>query len=161
MGFLNRFKQSKSVTVAACASGAVVEMKNIDDPAFSEGILGFCCGIEPDTGEIFSPANGTITQISDTLHAVGIRTAEGCDILIHAGIDTVNMQGDGFTVFVNVGDKVAVGQPILSADLEKIRSVGYKTTVITAITNSEEYKSIRLSAAGRVSRGNPLMEIQL
>lgn len=80
-------------------------MKEIPDPTFSQGVLGVCCGIEPETGKVYSPMDGTIRQLADTLHAIGIE-AGGVELLIHVGIDTVGMNGDGFRSHIKEGQTV-------------------------------------------------------
>ena len=107
-------------------------MKDIPDPAFSSGILGECAGIEPENGKVYAPCDGTVSSVAETKHAVTLLMADGRKILIHAGIDTVQLRGEGFTVFVREGDAVAAGDLLLEADLEKIREAGLSPMVITA-----------------------------
>ena len=151
--------KTKTHTLSACVSGTVVPMKDISDSVFRDGILGFCAGIEPDDGNILSPADGIITQISETSHALGIRTDSGAEILIHAGIDTVQMLGEGFSAAVSEGERVKAGQLILTCDLGKIREAGYETIVITAVTNSADFEEVRSAASGRIGAGECLLEI--
>ncbi len=120
------------VSLAAPADGKLVPMKDIPDPAFSSGILGECTGIEPENGRIYAPCDGTVSSVAETKHAVTLLMTDGRKILIHAGIDTVQLRGDGFTVFVREGDAVAAGDLLLEADLEKIRKAGLSPMVITA-----------------------------
>ena len=131
-----------ALTIAAPLTGAIVPMEEIPDPAFAEGILGPCVGIEPpeEAGEIclLSPMDGTVTQCSDTGHAVGITSSDKkTAVLLHAGIDTVEMQGDGFTLQVGEGDTVAAGTPVLTMDTEKVRAAGHPCTVIVIVTEAE------------------------
>ena len=160
MGIFDSLKKGKTLSIAACAEGQVIPMGNIPDPAFSAGILGFCAGIEPQNGAIFSPANGVIDQLSDTLHAVGIVTDDGLEILVHVGIDTVAMKGEGFTPAVRSGDRVRTGQLMLTADLPAIRAAGHPTTVVTVLTNSDEYAGTALLAKGKVKKGEPFLEVK-
>ena len=104
MGFFDIFKKKAEpaaapVTwpymVAADAKGTVVPMESIPDDVFAQGILGKCCGIDPSEGKVYAPCDGTITQAPDTLHALRIQANSGVEILIHVGVDTVEMQGDG------------------------------------------------------------------
>ena len=131
------------LTVTAPLTGAVVPMKDIPDPAFAEGILGFCVGIEPPEGAgevlLCSPMDGTVTQCSDTTgHAVGITSSDGkTAVLLHAGIDTVEMNGEGFLLHVGEGDPVTAGTPVLTMDTEKIRAAGHPCTVIVIVTETE------------------------
>ena len=94
---------SLPVTLAADAKGTVVAMENIPDEVFAQGILGKCCGIDPTEGKIYAPADGEITQAPDSGHALGIMTTAGVEVLIHVGVDTVEMKGDGFSPKVKGG----------------------------------------------------------
>lgn len=130
------------MTIAAPLTGAIVPMEEIPDPAFAEGILGPCVGIEPpeEGGEVClcSPLSGTVTQCSATGHAVGITSADGkTAVLLHAGIDTVEMNGDGFTLHCKEGDNVTAGAPVLTMDTEKVRTAGHLCTVIVIVTDTE------------------------
>jgi len=137
--------------------GMIVPMEKIPDPVFSSGALGFCCGIEPEEGVVFAPMDGEVVQLSDTIHAVGILGENGSEVLIHVGVDTVEMNGDGFTAFVKEGDKVLVGQKILTMDLDKISQAGHAKTVIVAVTNSDEFTDIERTAEGTVRAGDEIV----
>ena len=123
MGFFDFLKKSAEpaapaapafpVTLAADAKGTVVAMENIPDGVFAQGILGKCCGIDPTEGKIYAPADGEITQAPDSGHALGIMTTAGVEVLIHVGVDTVEMKGDGFSPKVKEGDKVKKGDLLL------------------------------------------------
>lgn len=159
MGIFDRFKKEKKLTIAACTSGAVVKMEDIPDPAFSQGILGFACGIEPKYGKIFAPADGIVTQLSETLHAIGLETAEGIEILIHIGVDTIDMQGDGFSAMAEIGDTVKCGQMLITMELDKIRAAGHPTVVVTAVTNSDDFVGVTLTADETAEVGAPLIDV--
>ncbi len=142
--------------LGAVAQGAFVPMEEIPDPTFSQGILGVCCGINPETGKVYSPMDGRISQLADTLHAVGIE-AEGVELLIHIGIDTVEMKGDGFKSHVKEGQTVKKGDLLLTMDLEKIRAAGHPSTIMVAVTNSDDLASVQAVASGRLKPGDQLM----
>ena len=142
--------------LGAVAQGTFVPMEEIPDPTFSQGVLGICCGVEPETGKVFSPMDGTISQLADTLHAVGIE-AEGVELLIHVGIDTVEMKGDGFKSHIKEGQAVKKGDLLLSVDLEKIKAAGHPATIMVAVTNSDDLASVEAAASGRLSPGDQLM----
>ena len=97
------------VTLGAPAKGTVVPMAQISDEVFSSGVLGICCGIEPEEGKVFAPMDGKICQITDTLHAIALES-DGIEVLIHVGIDTVNMNGDGFSNVVQLEQTVKKGE---------------------------------------------------
>ncbi len=142
--------------LGAVAQGAFVPMEEIPDPTFSQGVLGVCCGISPDTGKVYSPMDGTISQLADTLHAVGIE-AEGVELLIHVGIDTVEMKGDGFRSHVKEGQTVKKGDLLLTMDLEKIKAAGHPSTIMVAVTNSDDLASVETVASGQLKPGDRLM----
>lgn len=152
---------SREFTLRSPIAGKVITMERIPDEVFSEGILGKCCGIEPEGGEIFSPCDGVVTQISDTSHAIGIKTDIGADILIHVGIDTFEMNGDGFDVKVKMGDMIEKGQFIMSMDREKIRSAGHPTIVVVAITNSDSFDEIKFTDESEVRVGSMLFKVEV
>lgn len=143
----------------AVAQGTFVPMEEIPDPAFSEGVPGTCCGINPETGKVYSPMDGTISQAADTLHAIGI-WAGGVELLIHAGIDTVGMNGDGFQSHVTEGASVKKGDLLLTMDLEKIKAAGHPSTIMVIITNSDDLSSVEASASGRLMPGDELMHLK-
>lgn len=143
--------------LAAPTGGVVVPMERIPDPVFSSGALGFCCGIEPEEGVVAAPMDGEIVQLSDTLHAVGILGKNGAEVLIHVGVDTVEMNGDGFAALVKEGDKVQAGQKLLTMDLDKIAQAGHEKTVIVAVTNSDIFADITRTAEGMVRAGDKIM----
>lgn len=166
MGFFDMFKKKSEpaapagpLVVAADARGTVVKMEDIPDEVFAQGILGPCCGIDPEEGEVFAPLDGEITQAPDTLHALGILGDNGVEVLIHVGVDTVEMKGDGFTSSVKLGDKVRKGQKLLTMDLEKIKAAGHPAVVITVITNGDDFASTELAASGTVEPGAELFRI--
>lgn len=148
------------LSIGAAANGAVVPMEQIPDEVFSTGVLGTCIGIEPDDGIICAPADGKITQLADTLHAVGLQLAGGVEVLIHVGIDTVEMNGDGFRSMVKEGAVVKAGTQLLEMDLAKVRAAGHPTTVITVITNADEFASVSPAADGTVKCSEPLLLVR-
>ena len=120
MGFFDFLKKGPAqpaapafpMTMAADAKGTVVPMEQIPDEVFAQGILGKCCGIDPSEGKVYAPVSGTITQAPDSGHALGIQGDGGVEVLIHVGVDTVEMKGDGFSPKVKEGDTISKGQQI-------------------------------------------------
>lgn len=160
MGLLDILKtRTKTETIGACVSGKVVPMEEIPDPVFAEGVLGTAVGIEPEGEVITAPCDGIITQIADSLHAVGLKTKEGAELLIHVGIDTVQMVGDGFSVKVNEEAHVRAGDVLLTFDRAKIREAGYRECVITAVTNADIFSSVTPTAEAAVKNGDALFVI--
>ena len=164
MGFMDFLKKKETpvewpVIVAADVKGKVLKMEDIPDPVFSQGVLGQCCGIDPVEGKVYAPVDGEITQIADSKHAIGFTGPGGVEILIHVGVDTVDMNGDGFAPQVNVGSKVKKGQLVLTMDLNKIKAAGHPTTVMTIVTNSDDFASIELVPTGDVEVGADLFKV--
>ncbi len=145
--------------LGSVAQGVFVPMEEIPDPTFSQGVLGICCGVEPETGKVYSPMDGKIIQLADTLHAVGIE-AEGVELLIHVGIDTVEMKGDGFRSHVKEGQTVKKGDLLLTMDLEKIKAAGHPATIMVAVTNSDDLACVEAAASGQLKPGDQLMRLK-
>ena len=169
MGFFDFLKKSAApaapaeptfpMMLAADAKGAFVPMENIPDEVFAQGILGTCCGIDPSEGKVFAPAGGEITQAPDSGHALGIQGIGAVEILIHVGVDTVEMKGDGFSPKVKVGDKVKKGDLLLEMDLGKIAAAGHPAVVITVVTNTDDFKAVEVVASGDVEPGADLIKV--
>ena len=115
----NKNKQAtEPLTVYAPFSGNAIALEEIPDPVFSQGILGQGCGMEPAEETVCAPFNGTVTQVIDTKHAVGVTSKDGLELLIHVGMDTVDMKGQGFTCHVKEGDSVKLGQKLITFSME-------------------------------------------
>lgn len=142
--------------LGSVAQGVFVPMEEIPDPTFSQGVLGICCGVDPETGKVYSPMDGRISTLADTLHAIGIE-ADGVELLIHVGIDTVAMKGDGFKSHVEEGQTVKKGDLLLTMDLEKIKAAGHPATIMVAVTNSDDLTSVEAVASGQLKPGDQLM----
>lgn len=145
--------------LGSVAKGVFVPMESLPDQTFSQGVLGTCCGVTPEEGRVYSPMDGTVSQLAETLHALGIE-AGGVELLIHVGVDTVEMKGDGFRSHVREGQTVKKGDLLLTVDLKKIEAAGHPTTIVVAVTNSDELASVEASASGAVRPGDPLMRLK-
>lgn len=139
--------------------GNVIARESIPDETFASGVLGNGVGIEPETGEVVAPFDGEISTVAETGHAVGISGPAGMEVLIHVGVDTVRMKGDGFKPLVKDGDKVKAGQKLLIFDMEKIRAAGYSTTVAVLVTNSDDYPAFRVLKTGKSEQMEKLIEV--
>ena len=142
-----------SVSVIRCAAGTVLQpvkgkviaREAIPDDTFASGVLGDGVGIEPEDELVVAPFDGTISSVAESQHAVGIES-NGMEMLIHVGVDTVNMQGDGFTCLVKEGDAVKAGQPLIRFDRAKIKAAGYSDTVAVLLTNSDDLEGVECGA---------------
>lgn len=149
-----------SGSVCAPVDGDVIEQKDIADETFASGILGKGVGINPETGHVYAPFAGIIGAVADSGHAIGLTDQEGREILIHVGIDTVAMEGKGFSPKVKQGDVVKAGQEILSFDREMLKKAGYKDTVIVILTNVDETADIKIKQPGNVKAGEKLIQVR-
>ena len=151
---------AKDTVLSACMNGTVVPLSEVKDEAFASGALGDGIAIEPTDGELVAPADGEISSTFDTHHAVGMTTADGAELLMHIGIDTVKLGGKHFTYLVNEGDKVKKGQPLIRFDLEAIRAEGYPTTTPLIVCNTDEYAAVTPQASGNVKKGDALLKLK-
>lgn len=119
--------------VTSPADGETVPMEEIPDPTFSQGLMGRCMGVLPENGNVYAPCKGTVTMVAETLHAFTVRMESGIEVLVHAGIDTVKLAGEGFECLVRQGEDVERGQLVLRMDLETLASAGLSPIVITSI----------------------------
>lgn len=126
--------------------GRVIPQEDIPDETFAGGILGAGVGIEPEEGVVVAPYDGEISSVAESKHAIGITGAGDMELLIHVGVDTVAMNGDGFTPLVSEGDQVKAGQVILRFDRERIKAAGHPETVVVLLTNSDDFENVKLGA---------------
>ena len=148
------------IIVYSPLNGEVVSLSEVPDDAFANEILGKGIAIIPGEGSIVSPVDGQVASLFDVLHAIGIKADNGVEILIHIGINTVELDGRFYKALVKEGDKVRIGQPILEVDIDGIRNAGYNTVTPVIITNSDEYEEIELTAYGDVEKTNIIMKIR-
>ena len=151
---------AKDTVLSACLNGTVVPLADVKDEAFASGVLGDGIAIEPSDGELVAPADGEISSIFETHHAVGMTTADGAELLMHIGIDTVKLGGKHFTYLVNEGDKVKKGQPLIRFELEAIKAEGYPVTTPLIVCNTDDYAAVAAKASGTVKQGDALLELK-
>ena len=151
---------AKDTVLAACLTGTVVPLADVKDEAFASGALGDGIAIEPIDGELVAPADGEISSTFETHHAVGMTTADGAELLMHIGIDTVKLGGKHFTYLVNEGDKVRKGQPLIRFDIEAIKAEGYPVTTPLIVCNTDDYAAVAAKASGTVKQGDALLELK-
>jgi sugar PTS system EIIA component len=135
----NFFKKQK-LQIFAPTNGEIIPLEQVPDPVFSEKMMGEGIAIIPTGGDICSPVEGKIIQIAPTKHAIGILAEDGTEILVHVGLETVALKGEGFTVLVNMGEKVSVGQLLVKVDWDYIKTHAKSIVTPIVITNSNEGK---------------------
>lgn len=157
--FGKKKKSANVVAVYSPADGKVMPITEVKDDVFSTKMLGDGLAVKADNGEIFAPVAGEITTVFPTKHAIGITTEQGLEILIHLGLDTVELKGEPFETLIKVGDKVKAGDPIVKMDLAKIQAAGYDDTVIVVYTNMDLLESISEVQARTVNHSQKVQEI--
>lgn len=171
MGFFDRFKKAskparpEALSVSAAAgevlapvNGDAIELAKVSDPVFSGGVMGKGCGIKPSGETVYAPVAGELAAIgAPNLHAIAIKGDDGAEILIHVGVDTVEMKGDGFTAFAKQGDHVEAGEALLTFSDDKIKKAGYDDVVVMAITNTDDLKSVDQIKTGTVQAGEAVL----
>ncbi len=134
---------SSAGEIAQCTAGKVIPYTEIPDPTFAAGTLGQGVGIQPEDEFVYAPIDGEISSVAESKHAIGISGENDMEVLIHVGVDTVEMKGDGFEDFVKEGDKVKKGQKLMKFDREKIKAAGHPDTVVLLLTNSDDYENVK------------------
>ncbi|HJC73893.1 MAG TPA: PTS glucose transporter subunit IIA [Candidatus Mediterraneibacter faecavium] len=152
-------KKEKKHMVGSPAKGKAVSLKEVNDPTFAEEMLGKGAAVIPEEGKIYAPADGEIGMVFDTLHAISMTTDFGAELLIHVGLDTVKMKGDGFTGHVKAGDHVKKGDLLLEVDLEKVKAAGYDTITPVLVCNTQDYASVEGIESAHVNAGDDLIEL--
>lgn len=170
MGFFdNLFGKSKHsapapacdpMTVYAPAEGEVIPLDQFPDEMFSQEVLGPGCGILPSGKLVTAPFNGTVTQVVDTLHAVGLLSSDGVEVLIHVGVDTVEMGGKGFKYHIKKDQRIHLGDPLITFDRKVIKEAGHSDAIAVVVTNSDEYSVVDLKAEGSIAPGGLMLKVQ-
>lgn len=137
------FKKRRKVELKSPFEGRAVEITEVPDEVFSSRLVGDGLAFEPSTGEIYSPVDGEIIQVFPSKHAIGIKTEEGLEVLIHVGVDTVDMKGEGFESFVSAGDKVSTGDKLMCFDINLIREKAKSLLSPLIITNPDAVASMK------------------
>lgn len=152
--------ENESETLYAIADGEAIVAADIEDPTFADGLLGPCFGIRPTNGNVYAPADGVITLTVPTKHAIGITTSNGAEILLHLGLDTVKMEGKCFQDQLQVGAHVKKGDLLTTMDLDMVKKAGYSTTMITIVTNGQNYDDIHQIKTGEIKAGDEVMALK-
>ncbi|MGI2823742.1 sucrose-specific PTS transporter subunit IIBC [Streptococcus mitis] len=141
--------------------GDVVALADVNDPVFSSGAMGQGIAVKPSQGVVYAPADAEVSIAFPTGHAFGLKTTDGAEVLIHVGIDTVTMNGDGFEAKVAQGDKVKAGDVLGTFDSNKIAAAGLDDTTMVIVTNTADYASVAPVATGSVAKGDAVIEVKI
>ena len=152
-------KKEEGLMVASPIKGKTVELSQVSDPTFGECMLGKGVAILPAEGKVYAPTDGEISMMFETHHAVSMVTTEGIELLIHIGLETVALKGDGFEAHVQSGDQVKKGDLLLSMDLENIKAAGYDIISPIVVCNTDDYTDVQGIPSKQVSAGDQIIKI--
>lgn len=152
-------KNAKIISVKAVEDGRTIPMDQVNDPTFAQQLLGPGIAICPESGRVTSPITGTIATIMDTKHAVCIQGEDGIEMIVHVGLDTVELQGKHYQAHVSTGDKVKEGDLLLTVDLEEIKKEGYDVTTPIVITNLSGYEIAKCMIGQQVKEGEEVIQL--
>lgn len=153
-------KKEEGMGVASPIKGKTVELSQVSDPTFGECMLGKGVAILPEEGKVYAPADGEISMMFETHHAVSMVTTDGIELLIHIGLETVALKGEGFEAHVESGDQVKKGDLLLSMDLEKIKSQGYDIISPVVVCNTDDYTDVSGVLLEKVEPGDQIIKIK-
>lgn len=151
--------QVKNTVIASPVKGKVIALRDVKDEAFSAGVLGLGAAVLPEDDTIYAPADGTVENMFSTGHAIDLVTDSGAEVLIHVGMDTVQLQGKGFRPLVRSGDAVKKGQPLLKFDRKLIEAAGYSLVTPVITTNSDNYAAVAAASTAAVNAGDTLLTL--
>ncbi len=164
MGFFQNIfgngNKEEIIPICAPVAGKLVPLSEVSDPTFSDGILGQGAAVIPTENQFFSPVDGTVNTVFPTGHAAALTSAEGVEVLLHIGLDTVKLNGKHFTIHVEEGQQVKKGDLLLEADLEQIKAEGFDTITPVIVCNTEEFSEIMMARGNKVSVGDTIINIR-
>ena len=152
-------KNAKTISLKAVEDGRTIPMDEVNDQTFAQELLGPGIAIVPSNGTVVSPINGTIATVMDTKHAVCIQGEDGLELIVHAGLDTVELNGKYYQTYKEIGDQVKAGDVLLEFDLEEITKAGYDVTTPIVITNLGDYKMTKCLTGQQVKAGEEVIQL--
>lgn len=152
-------KNAKTISLKAVEDGRTIPMDEVNDQTFAQELLGPGIAIVPSNGTVVSPINGTIATVMDTKHAVCIQGEDGLELIVHAGLDTVELNGKYYQTYKEIGDQVKAGDVLLEFDLEEITKAGYDVTTPIVITNLGDYKITKCLTGQQVKAGGEVIQL--
>lgn len=160
VGIFSKLFKDNTDMLASPAAGRTIDISEVADPTFAEGILGQGIAIIPSDDTVYSPCDGTIDLMFDTGHAVNLISDKGTEILIHIGLETVSLKGKHFKTFMNTGDKVKKGDKLIEFDRQAIADEGFNTVIPIVICNSDAYDDIKPEIGRDVMPGDPIITLK-
>ncbi|WP_294763479.1 beta-glucoside-specific PTS transporter subunit IIABC [uncultured Lactobacillus sp.] len=151
---------NKEEKLVAPLNGQVVPLRQVKDEVFSSGSMGKGIAIKPKDGQVCSPLDGEVVMVFPTGHAIGLKSNNGAEVMIHIGMDTVELDGKGFTTLVKKDQKVKKGEPLINFDLEAVKEAGFETTTPVVVTNSNNYHEVNAVANGTITIGDALLDLK-
>lgn len=164
MGLFGLGKKKLTETIYAPVNGKLQTLENVNDPVFAQKLMGDGFGIVPNQGDICSPVEGVVTSVFKTKHALGLKTSKSLEVMIHMGLDTVELEGKPFEILAKEGDKVKAQAPIAKMDLEQVRLAKKDTVILTIITNTADKvdsSSLSVENDADLKNGSKVMEAKL
>lgn len=158
--FDSLFGKKGGNTVGAPMAGRCVPLTEVPDPTFAEGILGQGVAICPTDGKVYAPADGEITTLFPTGHAVAMTTDSGAELLVHIGLDTVTLKGSAFTIHGKEGTKVKKGELLIEADLAAIEAAGLNTITPVVVCNADDFPKLSPLSGKDVAPGDPILQLK-
>ena len=152
-------KNAKTISLKAVEDGRTIPMDEVNDQTFAQELLGPGIAIVPSNGTVVSPIDGTIATVMDTKHAVCIQGEDGLELIVHAGLDTVELNGKHYQTYKEIGDQVKAGDVLLEFDLEEIAKAGYDVTTPIVITNLGDYKITKCLTGQQVKAGEEVIQL--
>lgn len=152
-------KNAKTISLKAVEDGRTIPMDEVNDQTFAQELLGPGIAIVPSNGTVVSPINGTIATVMDTKHAVCIQGEDGLELIVHAGLDTVELNGKYYQTYKEIGDQVKAGDVLLEFDLEEITKAGYDVTTPIVLTNLGDYKITKCLTGQQVKAGEEVIQL--
>lgn len=152
-------KSEEAYTLGAPAKGKAVPLSEVNDPTFSGGLLGKGAAVIPAEGKIYAPADGTVGMMFETKHAVSLTTEYGAEILVHVGLDTVELKGKYYEGHVKAGDAVKAGDLLISFDIEQVKAAGYDVITPVLVCNTDDYASVDGVTGSDVAPGDTIIKI--
>ncbi|MEY8427648.1 PTS glucose transporter subunit IIA [Lachnospiraceae bacterium 46-15] len=152
-------KSEEVHTLVSPAKGKAVPLSEVNDPTFADGLLGKGAAVIPSEGKIHAPADGTVEMMFETKHAVSLKTENGTEILVHVGLDTVNLKGKFYEAHVQAGDTVKAGDLLISFDIDQVKAEGYDVVTPVLVCNTDDYASVDAVTGNDVVPGDVIIKI--